>query len=120
MKIAISSTGDNLDSAVDLRFGRANGFIIYDLEEEAFEFIDNEQNLSAMQGAGIQAAQLIVNQKVDALITGHCGPKAFKVLSAANTKIFVGAEGTVKKVIEKYKNNELQQALEANVEGHWM
>ncbi len=120
MKIAVSSTADTSDSAVDLRFGRASGFIIYDLEKESFEFVNNEQNLNAMQGAGVQAAQIVVNQNVGALITGHCGPKAFKVLSAAGIKIFVGAEGSIKEVIEKYKNNELQQALEADVKGHWV
>lgn len=120
MKVAISSTGGNLDSNIDLRFGRAYGFIIFDLETEEFKFVNNIQNLEASQGAGIQAAQTVVNQEADALITGHCGPKAFKVLSAADMKIYVGAEGTIKEVIQKFKNNELKEALSADVEGHWM
>lgn len=119
MKIAISSTGKTLDSAVDLRFGRAGGFIIYDLDNNSFEFIDNVQNLEAAQGAGIQAAQNVINQDVQALITGHCGPKAFKVLMAADVKIYTGAQGSIQEAIEKFKNNELQQAQEADVEGHW-
>ena len=119
MKIAISATGKDLESSVDLRFGRASGFIIYDLETENFEFVDNIQNLEASQGAGIQAAQTVVNQDVQALITGHCGPKAFKVLSAAEIKIYTGASGTIKEAIEKYKKNELQEADNADVEGHW-
>lgn len=120
MKIAITSSGINLDSKVDLRFGRAVGFIIYDLEKDTYAYVDNSQNLNSMQGAGIQAAQTVINEEVSAIITGHCGPKAFRVLSAADVKIFVGAEGTVGEVIEKYKNNQLEQALEADVEGHWV
>ncbi|EKE03631.1 MAG: dinitrogenase iron-molybdenum cofactor biosynthesis [uncultured bacterium] len=120
MKIAISANGKDLDSKVDLRFGRASGFIIYSLEDESFEFVNNVQNLEAAQGAGIQAAQTVANQDVDALITGHCGPKAFKVLSAANIKIYTGAEGTIKEAIEKLKNNELTEALSSDVEGHWV
>jgi len=120
MKIAISSTGKTLDSNVDLRFGRAAGFIIYDLDSESYEYVDNVQNLEAVQGAGIQAAQTIVNQNVEALITGHCGPKAFKVLTTADIKIYTGVEGTIKHAVEKFKNNELQQTLSADVEGHWV
>lgn len=119
MKIAITSSGKELDSQIDLRFGRAIGFIIYDTETHAFNYVDNEQNLNAMQGAGIQAAQNVVNQNVDVVITGHCGPKAFTTLSAAEVKIYIGAEGSVKETIEKFKNNEIQEAKSADVEGHW-
>jgi len=120
MKIAITANGKDLDSNIDLRFGRAYGFIIYDLDNGKHNFVDNVQNLEAAQGAGIQAAQTVVNQNVEALITGHCGPKAFKVLSAADIKIYVGAEGSVKDAIQKFKNNELQETTCADVEGHWM
>lgn len=119
MKIAITSDGKNLDSQVDLRFGRAKGFIIYNLEDDSFEFVDNIQNLNAAQGAGIQAAQNVINQDVEAVITGHCGPKAFNLLSSENVKIFVGAEGTVQEAVQKFTNNELQKADSADVEGHW-
>ena len=119
MKIAISSGGKDLDSNIDLRFGRAFGFIIYDLNTNEYKFTDNIQNLEASQGAGIQAAQTVVNSDVEVLITGHCGPKAFKVLSSADIKIYTAAESTLKEIIEKFKNNELEQALSADVEGHW-
>ncbi len=120
MKIAISSTGDSLDSNIDLRFGRACGFIIYDIENDTFNFANNNQNLNAPQGAGIQAAQTVANQNADAVITGHCGPKAFKVLIDAGVKIYTGAEGTVKETVEKFKKGELKEALSADVEGHWI
>jgi predicted Fe-Mo cluster-binding NifX family protein len=120
MKIAICASQNDLDSEVDLRFGRAVGFIIYSFDDDSFEFVDNVQNLNASQGAGIQAAQNVVNQDVQALIAGHCGPKAFKVLSSAEVKIYTGAEGTIREAIEKFKNGELQKASEADVEGHWV
>ena len=119
MKIAISSTGKDLDSNVDLRFGRAFGFIIYDLNANQYNFVDNVQNLEASQGAGIQAAQNVVNQDAEVLISGHCGPKAFKVLSEAGVTIYTGAEGTVKEAVERFKKGELQEADSADVEGHW-
>jgi predicted Fe-Mo cluster-binding NifX family protein len=120
MKIAITSSGKDLDNEIDLRFGRAKGFVIYDLENGSYEFIDNVQNLEAAQGAGIQAAQNVVNKDVEAVITGHCGPKAFKVLSAADVKIYTMETGKIKEVIEKFKNGELLEASSADVEGHWV
>lgn len=120
MKIAITSCGENLENEIDLRFGRAKGFIIYDLENNSFEFIDNVQNLEAAQGAGIQAAQNVVNKDLDAVITGHCGPKAFKVLSTSDVKVYTVGEGKISEVIEKFKKGELQEASSADVEGHWV
>ena len=120
MKIAISTKGNDLDSKVDPRFGRASGFIIYDTDACGFKFVDNVQNLEAQQGAGIQSAQNIVEQGATALITGHCGPKAFRVLSSAGVAIYAGAEGTVRDAITKYKNNELKKIDSADVDGHWM
>ena len=51
--------------------------IIVDLSTMESETVENTQNLNLSQGAGIQAAQTIVENQVDCLITGHCGPKAF-------------------------------------------
>lgn len=119
MKIAITSSGENLDNEIDLRFGRAKSFIIYETNDDSFEFIDNVQNLEAAQGAGIQAAQNVVNKDVEAVITGHCGPKAFKVLSASGVKVYTTEISKISDIIEKFKNNELQELTSADVEGHW-
>ncbi|NCB09994.1 MAG: hypothetical protein EOM73_17795, partial [Bacteroidia bacterium] len=50
--------------------------------KEKFEVIGNDQNLNSVNGAGIQSAQNVVNLKVNAVITGNCGPKAFMILKA--------------------------------------
>ena len=120
MKVVVTSQGETLDSNVDPRFGRAGKFILIDTETNEFECLDNTQNLNAAQGAGIQAAQTVCGTDAEALVTGNCGPKAFKVLSAANIKVFVGASGTVAEAMEKFKNGELKESAEANVEGHWV
>ena len=60
MKIIITAQGNTLDSPVDPRLGRAQGFIVTDEKGEAFEYVDNAQNLNAASGAGIQAAQNII------------------------------------------------------------
>lgn len=120
MKIAITSEGASLDSALDLRFGRAAGFIIYDDASGSFEYIDNAQNLQAAQGAGIQAGQHIVNSGATVLITGHVGPKAYKVLKAGNIKMFLAKAGTIQEIIDQWKAGTLKEQDNADVESHWI
>ncbi len=120
MKIAITTTGKDLDSKIDPRFGRAKGFIIYDLDKDEFEYIDNVQSLSLMEGAGVQSAQNVISKNVSAVLTGHIGPKAFRVLEAAKIEIYLVPENsTVKEAIEKFKNKELQKTNWADKTSHW-
>ena len=120
MRIAVTSTGKNLDSNMDPRFGRAAYFIIVNPETMEYETVENSQNLNLPQGAGIQAGKTIIDNNADILITGNCGPKAFKVLQSAGIKIYTGAQGNVSDAVSKYKNGDLESAEEANVEGHWV
>ena len=120
MKIAVTSTGADLDTGIDPRFGRAQSFIIYDTESGDFEVLDNKQNVNAAQGAGIQAAAAVSGKGVECLITGHCGPNAFRTLNAAGIKVFVGVSGTVKDAIERLKKDELKPVDAPDVQGHWM
>jgi len=119
VKIAVTSRGEALDSPVDSRFGRARGFIIVDTESGEFRFIDNVQNLNAPQGAGIQAAQNVSRHDVDCVITGHCGPKAFRTLAVAGVKVVVGGQGTVAEAIAMFEAGKLSAAETADVDGHW-
>lgn len=120
MKIAISSTGENLESAVDMRFGRASRFLVIDTETGDFEVADNTQNLNAMQGAGIQSAQNVAALGVQAVLTGHCGPKAFRALEAAGVRVFAGVSGTCAEALQQFQAGKLQEAGGADVQGHWM
>ena len=120
MRIAITSEVKDLNANLDPRFGRAGYFIIVDPETMAFEVVENSQNLNLPQGAGIQAGKTIADHHVDALITGHCGPKAFKVLQKAGTRILTGAGGKVTDAIAQFNNGELEISAEADMEGHWV
>ena len=120
MKVAVTAQGPELSSAVDPRFGRAKYFIVVDTESGEFSPHDNAQNLNAVQGAGIQAAQNVVNLKVEAVITGNLGPKAFTALQAGNVKAYLGAGGTVSAAVEQFKAGELECTSAPNVEGHWV
>ncbi len=117
-KIAITSMGDNLNSQVDPRFGRCQFFIIVDPETMQFEAVPNP-NLQAPSGAGIATAQMIAQKGVDTVITGNVGPNAYQTLSAAGIKVLTGASGTVKEVIENYKQGKLQSAAGPSVQAHF-
>lgn len=120
MKIAFTTSGTDITAPLDSRFGRAARFLVYDLEAEMFEVVDNQQNLNAAQGAGIQSAEIIARMGVKALVTGHCGPKAFRVLRAAGIKIFNTDSGTIAEALESYRTGKLAEAESADVEGHWV
>jgi len=119
MKIAVTSQGKDLDSQVDQRFGRAAYILIVDSETLNFEIIDNNENVNALKGAGIQAAANIHNKGAEILLTGFCGPNAFKTLNAAGVKVANDASGTVRDAVKEFLDGKLPLADKANVEGHW-
>ena len=120
MKIAVTAQGTDIEAAVDPRFGRTRYFIVVDTETQEVSVVDNQVNLNAAQGAGIQAGKKVVELGVQAVITGHVGPKAFATLQASGIDIYNGASGTVTDAIEQFNSGKLQRAQTADVEGHWM
>ncbi len=119
MKIVFTTSGNDLSAPLDSRFGRAAKFLIYDLDKEKFEIIDNQQNLNAAQGAGIQSAETVARSGAKVLVSGHCGPKAFRVLAAAEIKVYTSDAATVAEALEQFKAGKLKEAGNADVEGHW-
>ena len=119
VKIAFSTSGETLESPLDLRFGRAPKFLVYDLDRGTYDVIDNRQNLDAAQGAGIQSAETVARLGVSILVSGHCGPKAFRVLRAAGIRIYTSDAPTVAEALELYRSGKLTEAKAADVDGHW-
>ena len=119
MKIAVTARGDGLDAEVDERFGRAAGFVLYDTETRGVQNVDNRQSLNASQGAGIQAAETVSRLGAECLLTGHCGPKAYRTLAASGVRIYTGAAGTVAQTIDSFLQGRLKQAAAGDVDGHW-
>jgi predicted Fe-Mo cluster-binding NifX family protein len=119
LKIAFTTSGNDLSAPLEGRFGRAPKFLIFDLDAGSFEVIDNTQSLNAAQGAGIQSAETVVRAGSQALVTGHCGPKAFRALRAAGVKIYNTDAATVAEALERYRSDKLSESESADVEGHW-
>jgi predicted Fe-Mo cluster-binding NifX family protein len=108
MKVCMTSTGNNLDSAVDPRFGRCAFFILADPESLEFKALANPY-AAAAGGAGIQSAQLVAKEGAEAVVTGNVGPNAFQTLSSLGLKIYAGATGTVKEAIQQYKQGKFKE-----------
>lgn len=119
MKVIVTADGGTWDAAVDPRFGRAKQFVVVDVEQRTLVAHDNAQNLNAAQGAGIQAAQNAAALGAEAVISGHCGPKAFRVLRAAGLRVYTTQAATVKEAVDLFAEGKLAEATDADVEGHW-
>lgn len=118
MKIAVSSTGTDLNSEVDPRFGRCAYFIIVNTDDMTFEAIENE-SMSLGGGAGIQSGQFIASTGAKVLITGNVGPNASRTLNAAGLDVIVGVSGPVREAIERYKKGEFSPTNQASVPDHF-
>lgn len=117
MKLAVSTTGQDLEAPLDPRFGRCSYFLIIDPDSMEFEVFDNG-SAALGSGAGIQAAQFVAAKGAGAVITGHCGPKAMEVLSAGGIQVFAGQNGSIRDVVSAYKNGDLTPATAATTGVH--
>lgn len=119
-KIAVSSQSEGLDALVDARFGRANGFMVVDTESMEYSYLANSAAQNQAQGAGIAAAELVAKAGVQAVLTGHVGPKAFQALQAAGVEAYPDLEGkTVREAVELYRQGKLQKTQAPTRQGHW-
>ena len=107
MKIAIASEGQELSSKVEPRFGRAPYILIHDTGTRTTDVLDNHEVAAMPGGAGVQAAQNVVAQNVEYVVSQNFGPKALQVFKAANVKAAVFSDGTVAQAIELVKRGQL-------------
>lgn len=120
MKIAVSAVSASAEALVDQRFGRAKAFMIFDSDSGSWQTLENTTQLNAPQGAGIQATEMLARGGVQAVLTGHCGPKAFRTLSAAGIDVFTEVSGIVSEAVSAYLEGKLTPASGPDVEGHWV
>ena len=109
MKVAVSSTGPDIDAAVSPRFGRCPYFVIVETATMGYEAIPNT-SAGNPSGAGIAAAQEMASRGVSAVLTGRFGPNASQVLSQVGIKMLTGASGTVRQAVESHRNGSLSEA----------
>lgn len=101
MKVAITSTGNTLESTIDQRFGRCAYFVVYDTENNAMEFIPNP-NKEAEEGAGPASVQLVASRNVNKIVSGEFGIKIKPLLDSLKIQMIVlkEPEKKIKDIIE--------------------
>jgi len=121
MKIALTSTGTTLDSALEPRFGRAAVLIVYDTDSGEFTALDNSANAALGQGAGIQTAQAAASAGAGRVVSGRVGPKATLALNQAGIGILTVPGGSVREALERARTMpDLAATPEAPVMGPGM
>jgi predicted Fe-Mo cluster-binding NifX family protein len=106
MKIAIPVDNKGLDSNVSASFGRSSYFLIYDTESKESEFIENTA-VHSSGGAGIKAAQTIVDSGAKAVLTPRCGQNAAEVLKAAGIELYKTVAGNAEENITAFSDKKL-------------
>ena len=118
MRVAVSSSGRELDAPIDPRFGRCAYFIIVNTDDMSFDVYANESS-TLDGGAGIQSAQFVASKGAEAVLTGNVGPNAVSALSAAGVQLVTGLTGNVRQSVDDYKRGRLKSSAESNVSGNY-
>lgn len=106
MKIAIPVNDKSMEAGVCDSFGRTPYYLIYDTESKESVFLDNSA-VASQGGAGIKAAQTVVDNKVNALLTPRCGENAAEVIKAANIQLYKTINDSIKDNIDALNEGKL-------------
>jgi len=119
MKIAIPVDEKNKEANVCISFGRTPYFLIHDTESKECSFLDNSA-ASSQGGAGIKAAQFLVDNKTDILLTPRCGENAAQVIKAADIKMYKTIPGSARDNINAFAEGKLPvlEEIHAGFHGH--
>lgn len=104
MLIAVSANSSDMGGQIEPRFGRAAGFIIYDVDSAQSRFVENVENSQLAQGAGLQTAQMLAEQGVSVIISGTFGPKATEALGMGGIGMVSVSNGMISEVIDNFIN----------------
>jgi predicted Fe-Mo cluster-binding NifX family protein len=117
MKVVVSANGAGLEAQASPIFGRCPTYVFVDTETMAVESLENSA-ANAAGGAGIQAAQLVVERGAQAVISGNLGPNAYDVFQAAGVSCYLFGGGTVGEAVQALKDGKLSSVGGANVAAH--
>jgi predicted DNA-binding protein (UPF0251 family)/predicted Fe-Mo cluster-binding NifX family protein len=118
-KIAITSIDGTMEGMVDERFGRARKVILYDPASDGVEVTENSRQMNMARGAGFQAAKNVIDLGAKAVISGHLGPNAFRLLREAGVEVYRAEEMTATDALKRYREGRLGRLSEADVPEHW-
>jgi len=116
-RIIVPSDSASLDGQVFYRFTTAPYFILYDYNKSQATAIANPY-AAQVRGMGITVAQMLIQQKIDAIAVSAIGPQAFDAFYLAKVKIYGPVTGSVRTVITNCQLGRLPELKEANLGGY--
>lgn len=106
MKIVIPVNNNSIKTTVCTSFGRTPYFLIYDTDKKENVFIDNSA-ISSQGGAGIKAAQSVIDSGAEVLITPRCGENAAEAINTGGIKIYKTISDSIEENIKAFINGQL-------------
>ena len=106
MKVIVPANEPKIQGGLCASFGRAPYFIVLDTESEDVKVIENP-GASSSGGAGIKAAQVVADEKVEVLLVPRIGKNAWDVLDAAHVKIYKSVSEDILTNIRSLKDHTL-------------
>lgn len=107
MIIAIPVDGKSMGACINKAFGRTQYFLFYDSTTNQKAFLINEA-AKAPGGAGIQAAQLVVDQKADTVLCPTIGKNSADVLKNAGIEIYMTSGCSIQDNILAFTEGKLE------------
>lgn len=117
MKIALSADGKELSHHFSSVFGRCSDFIIIESSNKKVLSSFSNEARNAAGGAGIQAAQTLIDHHVEAVIAPRLGPNAWDVFKSAGIQIFLGISGTLQDNVDAFVAGKLIEMANASESG---
>jgi len=117
MFIAVSATELSIDAQINPHFARCQYFLVINSDTMEYKIIDNSGAITS-RGAGIPTAQTLAEKDIGVVLTGNCGPNAFRILSNAGIKVMTGFSGPVREAVRRYKEGNDQVDSQPNISGY--
>jgi len=117
VKICVTAQGRDINAQIDPRFGRCQYFLMVDTDTLSCEAVENS-NREAGGGAGIRSGQTMSANGVQAVLTGHMGPNAFRTIASEGIQVFLGMTGNVREVVENFKQGRYQPDQQHDTGSH--
>lgn len=111
MKIALGCDGNTLDSPIAKRFGHAEYYILYDVENGSFDAVKNSHDDEGEHHSHDNLLTL-VDDGAEAFVVGNIGPHAWGTLKQRNVDIYLARKMTAKEAIDKFNKGELEKLTE--------
>lgn len=91
---AISSTGKTEKSFMDLRFGKCENVVIFNVNTNQYSIVENP--FKDQENSGIQLVEFLEDQGITGIITGEVGPNVSALLETKKLQLILLQEERIK------------------------